>query len=394
MAAGRGPVRQAIVTDLRYRMALAPARTLARAGFEVTGVELSALPPKLAIGFYSNSLSDRRFLPEDRFPQALLELCREKGGSGEKPLLVPVGRRAIEAVRSLPEFEEAADFLIPSREAMELADDKWRLYTLARELDIPAPETAALSACGSLDALAGSVHYPAFIKFRNGELLGLKPQQRYAVARDPQELKSLYPEMAARDPEPIVQERAEGRDVGIAAVTDRDGELVDFLCYESLRECPASGGPTCLARTVSSPKMVEYAARLLKALRFTGISMLDFRGSPQEPLLLELNPRVWGSANLCDVANSDFFLSYARAAAGERLQCPDPARPGYTLGAAMSLSPQLALSFVSYIRSGQPFFRTCREYLSYRSLRPRDGLGVPGDKKPYRRYLMNLFSEL
>ena len=381
---------EAIVTDARYRMALAPIRCLARAGWNVTGVETDAIEEKKAICFYSKYLTDRRRLPEGSYEAALLELCREKSKGGEKPVIVPVGRRAMEALKS-QQAADAADFLLPSSETLELADDKWRLYKLSEKLGIPAPYTTALSEHGSLEELADSAKYPSFIKFRNGELLGLKPVERYRIAKSPQELMAVYPVMAARDPDPIVQEYAPGRDVGIAAVMDRRGVMVDYMCYESLREYPVSGGPTCLCRTGESLKMVEYAKRLLSAIGYQGIAMLDFRGSMEDPKLLEINPRVWGSANICDVSGSSFFLSYARAARGEELPEADPERPGYGLGVTMRFSPQDAASMVSALRAGRPLLSTVGGYIrTALDSNIRNGVKLRGDMGPHRRYMMNL----
>ncbi|MGM9522702.1 MAG: hypothetical protein ACI3VB_09520 [Oscillospiraceae bacterium] len=386
-------MRNVIVTDLRYRMAMAPVRTLFRAGYKVTGVELESTPPKKAIGFYSKCLSDKRFLPdrEEALLEALMKLCREKTVDGVKPVILPVGRKFLNLLQEHPELSEQADFLVPSRESMELSDDKGEMYKLAVKLGIPAPVTSCLSECASLENLSERVKYPCFIKFRNGELLGLKPAERYRIAKSPKELMELYPQMEKRDHDPLVQEYAAGRDLGVAAVMGKDGELRDFICYESLREFPASGGPTCLCRTFLSPVMAEYAQRLLKALDFSGMAMLDFRGSAQEPRLLEINPRVWGSANLCDVSGSSFFVSYVRAAAGEPSLLSDINEPLYKNGVTMRFSPQNAASFISYVKSGRPLLKTAGEYIKTaldRSI--AEGFDSPDDHGPYRRYIKNL----
>ena len=382
-------MKKAIVTDMRYRMALSPARCLARAGYQVTGVEFASTPEKEAIGFYSKCLTDRRFLPEESFAKGLLELSEELRSDGERPIIVPVGRKAIEAAFQLPQMAGAADFIVPSPRAMELSDDKWRLYELACRIAVPVPFTTALSQWNSLEELAEKAVYPSFIKFRNGELLGLKPVERYRIVNTPGDLMDIYPKMDARDKDPIVQELVIGRDVGIAAVMDKDGRMVDYICYESLREFPASGGPTCLCRTVESPKMVEYAEKLLSAVGYTGIAMLDFKGSPQEPKLLEINPRIWGSANICDVSGATFFVSYARAASGERLELP--AEPGYKVGVTMRFSPQDAASLISYLRQGRPIVKTVSQYIKT-ALDPsiKNGVKRRGDMGPHRRYMLNL----
>ena len=137
--------------------------------------------------------------------------------------------------------------------------------------------------------------------------------------------------------------------------------------------------------------MVEYARRLLGELGYRGIAMLDFRGSLEEPRLLEINPRVWGSANLCAVSGSSFFESYALSAAGEELPEASAGRPGYKLGVTMRFSPQDAASMIAAVRAGRPFFRTIGQYASTafdRSI--KNGVKLRGDMGPHRRYMMNL----
>jgi carbamoylphosphate synthase large subunit len=171
----------------------------------------------------------------------------------------------------------------------------------------------------------------------------------------------------------------------------KDGELRDYICYESLREFPASGGPTCLCRTFESQVLVDYAVKLLKSIGFTGMAMLDFRGSAEAPKLLEINPRVWGSANLCDVADSSYFVSYVRAAAGEDSLLSPSLAPLYNTNAAMRFSPQNAASFISYVKNGKPLFKTAGEYIKTAfDSSIQDGFNRKGDRKPYYRYIKNL----
>ncbi len=385
-------MKKAIVTDMGYRMALAPARCLARAGYCVVGVETDSQPEARVMGFASKSLASHKLLPGGDMAGGLRELSETLSQDGEKPVIVPVGRQAIEALRC-GGMEKCLDFIIPGREAVAAADDKWGLYKLARSLDLPAPFTTAISEWGSLEELVQAALYPCFVKFRNGELLGLKPAERYRIAENPEQLREIYPKMEERDADPIVQQVCPGRDVGIAVVMDRDCRMVDYICYESLREYPVSGGPTCLCRTVESPKMVEYAGRLLKEIGYTGIAMLDFKGSPEEPQLLEINPRIWGSANICDVSYSSFFESYARAAAGERL--PEPSAPGYQVGVTMRFSPQDAASYIGYLKCGRPFFKTTAEYVRTAfDTSIRNGVKKRGDMGPHRRYMKGLFKRV
>ena len=232
--------------------------------------------------------------------------------------------------------------------------------------------------------------YPCILKYRDGEALGLKSWERYAVVKNKGEFLREYDRMRSVSPDLLIQRYLGGQDIGAAVVMDRQSRPVDFLLYVSELEYPLAGGPTCLCRTVFDRKLLGYACRILTELRFQGIAMLDFKGSLESPCLLEINPRVWGSAALAAVAGSTFFESYVKA-------CLDQAEPldlascapAYRLNARMKFTPHIFLAGAKELRAGK-----AREGLSHLaagiSSGVRDGVFAPGDRKPGIRYLKNL----
>ena len=78
------------------------------------------------------------------------------------------------------------------------------------------------------------------------------------------------------------------------------------------RNIPLAGGPTCLCQTMFDRQLVEYAAKLLSALQFQGLAMLDFKATKTGLFLLEVNPRLWGSAALATAAGASFLKAGSR----------------------------------------------------------------------------------
>lgn len=386
--------RNIIVTDMRYRMALAPARTLASKGFNVTGIEFVSCSPQKALGAYSNSISDFHFLPDtdSDFTEALIALCRSKyNDAEEKPVIIPVSRRTINILQAHPDISEVADYIVPETAVMQLADDKDRIKNVAAELGIPLPATVKGSDFSNLQDMAEHISFPAMIKFRNGEGLGLKPADRYKIVNNVEELIISYKKMTAVDTDPIVQEFITGHDIGVAVVIDKNFKLRDFICYESLQEYPVTGGPTCLCHTIDAPFLADYAEKLLQSIKFSGIAMLDFRGSIDKPLFLEINPRIWGSANLVNIADSEFFTAYVDAACGNAASATAKGR--FVKGRRMSFFPQHAAAFFASLKSKGPSFSMLRNYLRLIfDSSVKDGLGIPHDKRPFYRYLLNLIT--
>jgi predicted ATP-grasp superfamily ATP-dependent carboligase len=66
--------------------------------------------------------------------------------------------------------------------------------------------------------------------------------------------------------------------------------------------------------------MEKIATDLLKHYDWHGVAMVEFkiRASDRKPILLEVNPRIWGSINLSILAGVDFpYLLYKMAKEGD-----------------------------------------------------------------------------
>ncbi|MGI6643103.1 MAG: ATP-grasp domain-containing protein [Bacillota bacterium] len=219
-------------------------------------------------------------------------------------------------------------FLVPPLSSFRISHDKAQCFRLAKSLGVPVPETrfprdeeASLDYAaddGKDTKWAERLPYPVIIKYRSGEDLGLPAAQRYCIARSPVEALQKYGEMDAIQESPLVQEYVEGEDWGAALLYDWQSRLVAAFTYKSIRERPKGAGPTVYAVSESCPELVEYSHRVLSALRWRGVAMLDFRkGRDGKFRLLEINPRFWGSIALSILAGVDFPMLYYRCCLGE-----------------------------------------------------------------------------
>ena len=375
-----------ILTDIRYKMSLAPLRSLSGAGYRLLCCEQESVPDRLCLGFYSKYAKKKVRLPdgEDAFLSRLDALCADGG------VILPVGRKTLRMLSERRKTLRNAAFLVSDTAVLDKADDKAYVFDTAKRLGVPVPETWFLSQYASIGELARAVKYPCIIKYRDGESLGLPSHERYAIAKNAEEFAEKYAKMHAISPDPLVQEYLTGRDIGVAVVMDEDSRPVDFICYVSEREYPVSGGPTCLCRTFFDREVLKNACAVLRDIGFTGIAMLDFKaGADGVARLLEINPRIWGSAYLCTLSGSEFFESYVRAALGEASPLDlETCEPGYRLGIKMRFFPQSLAAFLSVLKrdgiSAVPgALKTALDP------RVRDGLFTIRDPKPYLRYLMN-----
>lgn len=364
-------MRPVIVTDVRYRTALAVVRPLAKAGHPVWAVQTAAenpKPPAFASRFAKRNVLLDGSVKDAAYADRLFALCARVAQGAERPVLFPIGADTLAMLSvNAARFRAVCDFLVSPPETLDAANDKRAVARLARTLEIPVPE----------EFDGEPARFPVILKPRCGEKLGLHAEQRYTVARDADAYRAAREALCAYDPQPVVQELVEGDGAGVSVVMDGESRPVSVICHRRVREYPIGGGPSACCVSCYEPALVERAVALLRALRFTGIAMVEFKGG----YLLEINPRVWGSFPLTEVCGSGFAEAYVRAAAGEHLE-QDCA---YRRGRRMRFVLNDTLATLSCLRHGK-WGMALGGMLDV--FRAREALFRFTDQKPFWRYLV------
>lgn len=268
-------------------------------------------------------------------------------------------------------FAAVCDFLVSPPAVLDAANDKRTVAQTSRSIGVPVPE--------EFDCTGGKTppRYPVFLKPRCGEKLGLHAEQRYAAADTEAEFVEAYRKMSAYDPCPVVQERVTGDGCGICVVMDGQHDPVCMMGHRRIREYPLSGGPSACCVSFFDETLANRAVRLLQALRFTGIAMVEFKGDR----VLEINPRIWGSFPLTEVCGSRFAESYVRAARGEVFSAPDSA---FRRGKRMRFVLNDTLAWLSCLKKGR--WRDVGSGI-LDVFRAKEALFRFTDQKPFWRYL-------
>lgn len=381
-------MKRVIVTDTKYRMSLSPIWELAKTGYGITAVDYDDVCEQERLGFFSKYVSHKEIINDEAFCTRMEEICKN-----DRPVLLPGNRRSLmHTVRNRERLAAYCDFLVPDETALMQADDKAAMCQIAKKISVPVPFTTSLSEHNSLEEMADCVRFPCIIKYRNGEKLDMKPAERYSIVYDRDAFVDAYTKMHAIDVNPIASDYIAGHDLGVAVVMSKSHQPISYICYESLREYPIQGGPTCFLKTIYSPKLVDYSVSLLQEIGFTGIAMLDFKGTPEEPYFLEINPRLWGSAAITYLSGCEFFSAYVQGAIGDGQVPPaDLTAPPYKLNVKMRFTPQSVACFVSHMKHSPGKAKIIFQYAkSLMDPFVRDGLFMLKDPVPYVKYINNL----
>ena len=376
-----------IITDAQYRSCVSMIEALAQSGEDIIlCAEEGTNPP----AFHSKYCVMARFMPKDteEYRKELAELCKFvcTPESEEKPVIIPIGLKTVRLLAEYKdEFSEYADFIVPDKDVLETANDKEKMSEAAEESGIRIPRMIPVNESG--DPLTNRIRYPVYVKPVFGEAYGMGASERYDIAFDEEEIANSYAKyLELTGKAPIVQEYAGDIGIGVCVVMDKNSEPVNIFCHKRVREYPVSGGPSSCCVSMFSQNLVNGAVKLLKAIGYTGIAMVEFRGSDDGHFaFLEVNTRIWGSFPLCVNSGSSFISDYVLAARGASFSVPDT---HYKRGKMMSFAVNDILSGVDYIKSGSTALGL-HAFGSIVDPTVSDGIFDLDDPKPFFVYLDN-----
>lgn len=199
--------------------------------------------------------------------------------------------------------------------------DKARALERAGTWGIPVPPTCLPTSLEEAHLAAREIGFPCVVKARfsyvwHDRRLLTDPGVAYVTR--PEDLDAVVLSRRQGPNWPLVQRYVAGSGKGVSALCDR-GRIAGWFAHERLRDVRPSGSGSSLRRSVPvDPRLREPAARLLADLAWHGPAMLEFRyDDAQQPWLIEINGRFWGSLQLAVAAGANLPLQWVRLLAGE-----------------------------------------------------------------------------
>jgi len=292
-----------LLTDGNFKHTLAAVRSLGKRGIEVT--VLSHL--SVSISFFSKYCRHPVIAPDPekdpRFAAFLLDYVKKN----HVDVVLPVSFAAVMQVsRIRHELEKYTKIPLADEAALDIAGSKDRTIQYAETIGICVPKTWYPRTEAEVGVIAHEVSYPAVIK--GSEESGFV---RYANA--PDELSEKYRLIARHSP--VIQEYITGEGYGFFALYNHGTARAIFM-HKRIREYPVTGGPSAVAVSVNDPALREVGLRILDSLHWHGVAMVEFKKDENTGafVLMEINPKFWGSLGLSIAAGVDFPYLASRMA--------------------------------------------------------------------------------
>ena len=299
----------AIVTDGLWRKSLSAVRSLGKKGINVyvTG------DTYLSTGMWSRYCNKKIKLPlinDKLYDEKFIECLKN---TPDKPVIFPMEESTIKSCsNNYDKIKEYCYILIPSKKNLNIALNKSDTIKAAQNIGIPCPKTFFPKNATELEKIIEKEKMDDYVikPHRGSGSSGLL----YGSQSRDIDLKKHWQIHG----DLILQERisSDGEGVGVSLLFDKEHEPVAFFAHKRIEQYPNSGGPSTQRIGIKDQKLVDLSIKLLKSLNWVGVAMVEWKYNSltNEYVLMEINPRFWGSLELAVRSGVDFPYLYYQVA--------------------------------------------------------------------------------
>ncbi|MEO1039644.1 MAG: hypothetical protein AAFX09_08865 [Pseudomonadota bacterium] len=314
-----------LVTGVGAPPGLAALRSLASSGLDVELLAADAAP--YAAGLYEPDV-EAVILPSARDSELYRSTVRRLSVERDVDIVLPGSEAEAGALAPVAAQwrEEGVEVPVPAPDVLHYGIDKGALLERIIALGLPAPKTLRVEREADLGQWDGG--YPCVLKPRSSRgARGVSyPDDAAALVRD-------WRRTSAAEGPCLVQSYIPGgaETVYTVGAVFLQGRLILSTVHHKLATNPPSGGAATAGQTVIDEPIRKAGLAILDATGpWHGFAAVELkRSTPDaEPKLLEINPRLWGFAQMMTLAGVNAPAMLVRALRGD-FDAADPP-PGLT----------------------------------------------------------------
>ncbi len=303
------------VTDANYKHTLGIVRKLGSIGVQ----PYILASKKISLAGLSKYSESQLILTESYDEDELLQLLFKH----KIELLILVGTNSFKKI--VPWKKTLAlsgvEIITVESSVQEIAFSKRSTYELAKSIGVPIPKTIYPRNFSDVDMAKSEIVYPCVIK-------GLYEVGGNIVdyATDAKDLLQKYELICEKyhltedSGLPMLQEYIPGDGCAFFAIYN-NGVCGPTFQHKRVREYPVTGGASSCAESYKSERLEHYGRALLDSLKWHGVAMVEFKLDQNDnPVLMEINPKFWGSTDLALEAGVDFPRAILDIYLGKKIQ--------------------------------------------------------------------------
>ncbi|MBC7074994.1 MAG: ATP-grasp domain-containing protein [Syntrophomonadaceae bacterium] len=312
-----------LVTDGNYKHTLGIVRCL---GIEGYTVYVASTTPKCLAGlsiYCKNTLITCNWNDNDNERQ-YIEQIKDYCNKYNIDLVIPVGyKNCILFSKYKDQILKVSNVIIADYQKMIFALNKAKILDFAKQLSVGIPDTIYPKSLSEVKAIAHTLNYPCVIKsrFEHGANVVAYPQNKKELEEEYSKIVNKY--KFTNENLPMIQEYLTGDGYAFFALYI-NGECKQIFMHHRLREFPITGGASVKAEAFYDEKLLASGKKLLDALEWHGVAMVEFKKDAQGNYkLMEINPKYWGSTDLALAAGALFPVITAQYIEGVDVKYSD-----------------------------------------------------------------------
>lgn len=228
-------------------------------------------------------------------------------------LLIPITDSAIEICQYYySDISAITKIAMAPKLSLEVLTNKRNLIDLCSKLEIPFPNSRVVHSPHDLQRLEQvDLKFPLYlkpeksVKIINNRILRFNVKKVHSL----EELKEFCM-LNLHSVAVIIQDSVKGTGTGIHLLA-KSGEILTMVAQKRHHE-PINGGPGSYRESFAVPEDLGYwAKQLIRATKYNGVAMIEFKGSDLNWFIMEVNGRFWGSLPLTVTSGLDlpFWLA-------------------------------------------------------------------------------------
>ena len=290
-----------LVTDVDMKHSLGIVRSLGKIGIKPYLLSSS----KNSICSYSKYANQEIIINKNFDKEELVQITLEY----KIELIILVGTNSFMKIVPWKNYlkENGINIITVDEEKQNIAFSKKDTYSLASKINIPIAKTFYPQTFNELNILKTQITFPCVIKGLyevGGNIVDYAYTENELILKY-NNLCNKY-NIEEKDGLPMLQEYITGSGCAFFAVYN-NGKCGLTFQHKRIREYPISGGFSVCAKSYKNNKVEEYGKKLLDKLNWHGVAMVEFKLNDKGiPILMEINPKFWGSTDLALEAGVNF----------------------------------------------------------------------------------------
>ncbi|NJD51387.1 MAG: ATP-grasp domain-containing protein [Candidatus Methanoperedens sp.] len=349
-----------LITNASNVKGLVVTQSLGKKGVEITTTDCEYL----SAAFFSR-YSKHHFLcaPPERTQTDFVNSIQNHIKRNKIDVLMPINSTETNLISKYKEkFTPFTKVPFEDFPKMMQLHNKNEVMRLASELDIRIPGTYEIVNAADIEKFSKEMEYPVVIKLRNAtSSVGIS--YVYSASEFVSKYRQTIQKFNLKPSEyPIVQEYIPGSGYGVSMLYNQ-GDIRASFTHKRLREYPITGGPSTLRVSVRNQEMETAARKILDHVNWHGVAMVEFKLDERtnRPVLIEVNPRFWGSVYQAIAAGVNFpYLLYEMALFGD-------VKPvfNYKVGVKTRFLLNDFRALISHLKNSNHRFATFKEFFKF-----------------------------